>query len=107
MLANRWEELNVERVPHLSIRKAVELLAEKPEEPEPSPELEAPEVTPHEPMPAELFGIPVWFDGGEDEPSTPQQPIPVRKEAVGERPVVMAHVGYSSASDGPPRAGVT
>lgn len=100
-LSKGWAEIqaNSQRVVNLSLRQALELLSDKPEEPEPAPDLEATEPTPSEPMPAELFGVPVWFDGGENEPSIPQQPVPVREEAVGEQPVVMAHVGRNSGNN--------
>jgi hypothetical protein len=98
-LSKGWAEIqaNSQRVVNLSLRQALELLSDKPEEPEPTaPEPDDAPTTDDAPR-AELFGVPVWFGA---EPSVRQQPVPVREEAVAEQPQVeRMGVHYSSASD--------
>jgi hypothetical protein len=65
-IAEHWDEVaNLSRVTNLSLRKALELLADEPEEPPAEQVEEEPELH----SPPEIFGVPVWFEDGEQEVS--------------------------------------
>jgi phage N-6-adenine-methyltransferase len=74
-VAERWDELNAERVLHLSFRQALELLAVKPDE---TPEEPADQVEedPELQNPPEIFGVPVWFEEHQDDAPTPTNEAP-------------------------------
>jgi hypothetical protein len=69
-IAENWDEVaKRQRVAVLSIRRALKLLAGKPDEAPDEPPTEQVEEEPEVHSPPEIFGVPVWFDGGEQEVS--------------------------------------
>jgi len=91
-LVARWDELKTSRVTHLSIRQALELLSDKPDEPAEETPTETRDVrlwrddeTPKPPRlqspAAEMFGLPVWFEERGETPAPTDDPPPPEKSA--------------------------